>query len=315
VSKLSIVVPVYRGADTVTELVDRLSEALQPYYELEIVLVDDCSPDHSAEVLRELSATRPWVTSVYLARNFGEHNAVLAGLHYAKGEHVVIMDDDLQNPPGEVKRLVDELHRGFDVVYSRYETKRHTAFRNLGSWLNDRLANVMLNKPPGLYLCSFKAMSRFVVDELIKFDGPFPYIDGLILRTTRNIAVVTVEHNERAKGQSGYTLLKLVRLWSNMFTSFSILPLRVAGLLGLTVAAVGVVLALAFIIERLRNPGLPLGWASLMVAIVLLSGVQLFTLGMVGEYLGRMFLKVGGEPQFIVRDVKNFRGGATAGRV
>jgi len=305
VPKLSVVVPVYRGADTVTELVERLSEELRPSYDFEIVLVEDCSPDNSRAVMQGLAARHPWVVCVHLSRNFGEHNAVLCGLNYATGDYVVTMDDDLQNPPSEVTRLVKELEAGFDVVYSRYDRKRHHWFRNLGSKLNDRVANVMLGKPPDLYLSSFKAMSRFVVDEIIKFDGPFPYIDGLILRTTRNIKVVTVEHHQRAVGASGYTLTKLVRLWVNMFTSFSILPLRVASLFGLLVAAAGVLAAIAFAVERVRNPSLPLGWASLSVMVLLLAGVQLFALGMLGEYLGRMFLKLGGEPQFVVRETLN----------
>ncbi len=307
VPKLSVVVPVYRGAETVTELVERLGEELRPAYDFEIVLVEDCSPDNSGEVMRSLAARHPWVVCLHLSRNFGEHNAVLAGLNYATGDFVVIMDDDLQNPPSEVKRLVDQLEAGFDVVYSRYERKQHHWFRNFGSWLNDRVANVMLGKPPNLYLSSFKAISRFVVNELVKFDGPFPYIDGLILRTTRNFTVVTVEHHGRAVGTSGYTLTKLIRLWVNMFTSFSILPLRMSSLFGLLVAGAGAILAVASAIERLRHPELPLGWASIMVAVLLLSGVQLFALGMLGEYLGRLFLKVGGEPQFVVRESRNLR--------
>lgn len=306
VQKLSVVVPVYRGAETITELVERLGEELRPSYDFEIVLVEDCSPDNSGDVMRGLAARYPWVVCVHLSRNFGEHNAVLAGLNHASGEFVVIMDDDLQNPPSEVRRLIEQLEAGFDVVYSRYERKQHHWFRNLGSKFNDRVANVMIGKPRNLYLSSFKAISRFVVDELVKFDGPFPYIDGLILRTTRNIKVVTVDHHQREVGASGYTLTKLVRLWVNMFTSFSILPLRATSLFGLLTAGAGTVLAIMFAIERMRHPELPLGWASIMVAVLLLSGVQLLALGMLGEYLGRLFLKIGGEPQFVVRQTHNF---------
>ncbi len=303
--KLSIVVPVYCGGATVPELVRRLGEELRARYDLEIVLVDDGSPDDSAEVCRGLAAAYPWVKVLCLSRNFSEHNAVMAGLNHATGDAVVIMDDDLQNPPSEVIKLVEALREGHDVVYSRYEKKQHNWFRNLGSVLNDRVANVMLKKPKGLYLCSFKAINRFVVDRVVTFDGPFPYIDGLVLRVTRRIGVVTVVHEERQVGRSGYTLRKLIALWVNMFTSFSILPLRFASLLGLIVAAVGMLLAVGFAIERARNPQLPVGWASIGVSMMVLAGVQLFALGMLGEYLGRMFLKVGGEPQFIVREALN----------
>jgi glycosyltransferase involved in cell wall biosynthesis len=310
--RLSIVVPVYRGGATVPELVEQLGSYLAERYELEIVLVDDGSPDDSAEVCKRLARENPWVHAICLARNFSEHNAVMAGLNHATGDAVVTMDDDLQNPPSEVVRLVEELAKGYDVVYSRYERKRHNWFRNFGSWVNDRVATVMLKKPPSLYLCSFRVMSRFVVDQVIKFDGPFPYIDGLILRTTRRIGVVTVEHRSREVGRSGYTLSKLVSLWVNMFTSFSILPLRVASFLGLVVAGLGALGAVFSIVERIRHPELPVGWASLVVSTLLLAGVQLFSLGMLGEYLGRLFLKVGGEPQFIVRETVN---GTALGRV
>lgn len=302
---LSIVVPVYRGGETVPHLVAQLGEYLSTRYSFEIVLVDDGSPDNSAEVCKQLATEHPFVTAVCLARNFGEHNAVMAGLNHARGEAVVIMDDDLQNPPSEVTKLVDGLAKGNDVVYARYDEKRHSWFRNWGSMVNDRVATVMLGKPKDLYLCSFKAMNRFLVNEIIRFDGPFPYIDGIVLRTTRRIGVTTVEHHERTTGQSGYTLRKLISLWFRMFTGFSILPLRIASILGLTMSGLGVLGALYFAVERISNPTLPVGWATLAVLVTLLSGVQLFSLGLLGEYLGRVFLRLGGAPQFIVRDVSS----------
>lgn len=300
---LSVVVPVYCGRETVPDLVKQLGDYLGQHYSFEIVLVDDGSPDDSGVVCKQLAAQHSFVKAVCLARNFGEHNAVMAGLNHTSGDAVVIMDDDLQNPPAEVTKLLDELAKGFDVVYSTYERKRHTWFRNFGSWLNDRVAIVMLNKPRDLYLCSFKAMNRFLINEVIRFDGPFPYIDGIILRTTRRIGVVTVHHESRAVGQSGYTLRKLISLWVRMFTGFSILPLRVASVVGLGVAVLGLFGAVIFTFERMRDPSLPAGWASLALLITVLSGLQLFGLGLLGEYLGRVFLKLGGTPQFVVREV------------
>jgi polyisoprenyl-phosphate glycosyltransferase len=299
--KVSVVVPVYRGAATVPELVRQLGETLRASYDLEVVLVDDASPDDSAEVCRRIAERESWVRLLCLSRNFGEHNAVMAGLNHASGDAIVIMDDDLQNPPAEVPKLLEKLGEGHDVVYARYEHKQHRAFRNFVSWVNDKFANVMLAKPPGLYLCSFKAMNRFLVDEVVKYDGPFPYIDGLVLRVTRRIGVVTVEHHGRKVGRSGYTLGRLFVLWVNMLTGFSILPLRMASLLGLMVAGLGAVGAVAFAIERAVDPRLPVGWASLAVATLVLAGTQLFTLGVLGEYLGRMSLRVSGEPQYVVR--------------
>jgi len=302
---VSIVIPVYNAGASIKTLVERLHEELGSRFDLEIVLVDDSSFDNSAEVCTALTEQYRWVRLVQLARNFGEHNAVMAGLNYCSGDYAVIMDDDFQNPPTEVTKLLDRLQEGHDVAYSYYETKRHAPFRNLGSWFNNAVASVMIKKPWGLYLSSFKAINRFVINEVIKYRGPYPYVDGLILRTTRNYATQLVRHDVRREGRSNYTLRKLVRLWLNMFTNFSILPLRVASIAGFAFAVLGVVLAVVFLIEKLANPNLPAGWASTIVILLIISGVQLFALGMIGEYLGRLFLKDSGSPQFVVRKTKN----------
>ena len=303
--RVSIVIPVYRGARTIGPLVERLDAQVGSARELELVLVNDGSPDDSAAVCRGLAARKPHVRFVDLARNFGEHNAVMAGLNHASGGVVVIMDDDAQNPPEEVMGLVTQVENGFDVAWSKYERKQHSWFRNLGSRVNDRVATVLLKKPRDLYLSSFKAISRFVVDEVVKYRGPYPYLDGLILRITNNYTTVTCAHLSREHGRSGYTLRKLVSLWLNMFTNFSIMPLRLTSLCGVVVALLGIVLAVVFLIERLRNPELQPGWASLIVTLLVISGIQLIALGMIGEYLGRLFLKDSGRPQFVVRERVN----------
>jgi len=215
------------------------------------------------------------------------------------------MDDDFQNSPKDVHKLVDEIANGNDVVFSKYREKKHHLLRNLGSKVNNLFASIFLNKPRDLYLSSFKAMNRFVIDELVKYKGPYPYIDGLILRITQRFVSVTVEHVPRTRGKSGYTLSKLISLWLNMFTNFSIIPLRLAVAFGFIFSVVGIVLAIVFFIEKLNNPELPIGWTSLMVSIFLLGSLQLFAIGMVGEYLGRMFLSSGGKPQFVVRSLIN----------
>jgi undecaprenyl-phosphate 4-deoxy-4-formamido-L-arabinose transferase len=303
--RISIVIPVYRGAQTIGSLVERLEAQVGTVRELELVLVNDGSPDDSGAVCRALAATRPHVRFVDLARNFGEHNAVMAGLNHATGAIAVIMDDDAQNPPEEVMRLVAAVEAGCDVAWSRYEAKQHSWFRNLGSRWNDRVATLLLRKPKDLYLSSFKAINRFVIDEVVKYRGPYPYLDGLILRITARYTTVPCSHHARETGESGYSLRKLVSLWLNMFTSFSILPLRLTSLCGVAIALCGILLAIAFLIERLCNPDLQRGWASLIVTLLIVSGIQLVALGMIGEYLGRLFLMGSGRPQFVVRDRVN----------
>jgi glycosyltransferase involved in cell wall biosynthesis len=299
---LSIVVPVYNGAATIGTLVAAL-ESLDVAGGLEIVLVVDGSPDNSLAVCRELMAkARVPITLVNLARNFGEHNAVMAGLNETRGAHVITMDDDLQNPPDEVVKLLSHTQStGADVVYTFYATKQHDSWRNWGSRFTNFCADHLLDKPRGLYLSSFRCMSAFLVEQIIRYDGPFAYIDGLILQATQSIDQIEVTHLPRAEGRSNYTMRRLVRLWINMFVNFSVMPLRIATLAGIAFSVLGGMAAIWVVIEALfwRTPE---GWGSTMAAILLLSGVQLSILGIAGEYLGRLFLTANRKPQFIVRD-------------
>jgi undecaprenyl-phosphate 4-deoxy-4-formamido-L-arabinose transferase len=304
--KLSIVIPVYNGAATIGPLVDKLESEFLGQMPLEVVLVNDGSPrDNSAEVCTAIARQKPWVVFVDLSRNFGEHNAVMAGLNHCSGDRAVIMDDDFQNLPEEVHKLLDELDKGHDVVFSKYASKKHHPLRNLGSRFNNRVASVMLDKPRDLYMSSFKVINRFVIDEVIKYDGPYPYIDGLILRVTRRYGTVEVQHNDRAQGESNYTLRKLVSLWLNMFVNFSILPLRVVALAGFLFAALGLLGVAYAVYIKFTEPDLPLGWTSIVAAFLLVSSVQLISIGVLGEYLGRLFMKTNLLPQFVVKSTLN----------
>jgi undecaprenyl-phosphate 4-deoxy-4-formamido-L-arabinose transferase len=304
-SGLSIVVPVYRGASTVGKLVEELS-CLTPAGGLELILVNDGSPDNSHEVCRALleTATVP-LTYIEHARNFGEHNAVMTGLRHARGAYVITMDDDLQNPPEEVVRLFDHARAGgWDVVYTRYAAKQHPGWRNLGSRFANKVADVLLDKPKGLYLSSFRCMAALVVREVTQYNGPYPYIDGLIMQVTRRIDSIEVRHLPRVEGKSNYNLTRLVRLWLNLATSFSLAPLRLAVFAGAAMAALGAIGAAATIVEALFLSETPTGWASTMVVLLLVGGVQSMILGILGEYVGRTFLTANGKPQGAVRVVE-----------
>jgi glycosyltransferase involved in cell wall biosynthesis len=307
---LSVVIPVYRGAATVGSLVEALSE-LRPEGGLEVVLVNDGSPDNSAEICLALVRTMS-VPIVYVehARNFGEHNAVMTGLRHARGSYVITMDDDLQNPPEEVVHLYDHARLGgWDVVYTRYAEKQHEPWRNLGSRFANWVADLLLDKPRGLYLSSFRCMSALVVASVTRYGGPYPYIDGLIMQVTQRIDSILVRHLPRAEGRSNYTLMRLVRLWLNLVTSFSLAPLRMATFAGVAMAALGAMGAGATIFEALFTRDTPSGWASTMTVILLVAGVQSMILGVMGEYIGRTFLSANGKPQGTVRLVESNRGG------
>lgn len=301
--KLSIIIPVYNGEKTISRLTDELIQNLK-HYQLEIILVNDGSEDNSHDACISLfNQHKNIVKYRRLAKNFGEHNAVMAGLNAARGDYAVIIDDDFQNPPDEIQKLVDRaVSGGFDVVYSFYEKKYHSWFRNLGSAFNNLIANFLLNKPRDLYLSSFKCMNRFIIDEVIKYKGPFPYIDGLILRSTQKIGKAIVEHIERKEGKSGYTILKLVRLWLNMFINFSILPLRVSIFLGFIFLFLGVILGIHTIIAKILNPNIPFGITSIFLGILVFGGIQLLILGLIGEYLGKLFLANNQTPQYVIRE-------------
>jgi glycosyltransferase involved in cell wall biosynthesis len=301
--KISIVIPVYNSEDTISKLVEHLIASLRDNYILEIILVNDCSYDNSENICIDLNNRFQGTVKLYsLSKNVGEHNAVMAGLNQVTGEFAVIMDDDFQNPVSEVIKLVDyAAENSFDVVYTYYDRKQHNLLRNLGSKFNNKLADIMLRKPKDLYLSSFKIVNKFLIGEIIKYDLPFPYIDGLILRTTSNIGKIQVHHQERSVGKSGYTITKLVSLWLNMFTNFSILPLRVAVIIGFIFAVIGLVLGAYTLNEKLSNPSLPVGFAALAVSIFVFAGVQLISLGMIGEYIGRIFLSQNKCPQYTVK--------------
>jgi undecaprenyl-phosphate 4-deoxy-4-formamido-L-arabinose transferase len=304
---LSIVVPVYNGAATVGRLVEALS-ALRVEGGLEIVLVYDGSPDNSLAVCHTLAetATVP-LTVVEHSRNYGEHNAVMSGFRHARGAYIITMDDDLQNPPEEVVRLYDACRLGgHEVVYTFYADKKHESWRNLGSRFNAWVADRLLDKPKGLYLSSFRCLSAFVARTITAYEGPFVYVDGLILQVTQKIGTLQVNHLARAEGQSNYTLRRLVNLWLAMALNFSVLPLRFATVAGAVTAGLGILGLLLVLLEGLFGDP-PAGWASLAAIVLTLGGLQLLMLGILGEYVGRLFLTVNKRPQGVVKSVR--RGG------
>ncbi len=305
---LSFVIPLYNSADTIGPLVREIA-ALDVPGGHEIVLVNDGSRDGTSSVCRGLlkEIAIP-VLLVEHARNYGEHNAVLTGWRHARGAYIVNLDDDGQNPPAEALRLWTKARtEELDVVFGDYDVKRHAAWRNWGSTLTNRLTDWALDKPRGLYLSSFRCVSAFAARSVAANNGPFPYLDGLLLQVTQRIGLLPVQHRARQVGRSGYTLRKLLRLWLSTLVNFSVLPLRVATLLGLVLAAAGF-LALAVVLYWWwRGTGPAFGWGSLMAALLVFSGVQMVMLGVMGEYLGRMFITVNQRPQALVRDV--LRGG------
>jgi polyisoprenyl-phosphate glycosyltransferase len=301
--RLSIVVPVYRSALILPRLIEQISAEMNEAGlagNFELLLVNDASPDDSWQVIRSLVSKYPFVKGISLRRNFGQHNATMAGLNYVRGDFVVIMDDDLQHPPQAINDMLCALGQDYDVCYTRYLNRQHVAWKKLGSQFNDWVATYLLNKPKGLYLSSFKAIRREVADEIVKYDGPYAYVDGLILDITRSITTIDVEHQARDEGEGNYNLRRSLSLWLKMATSFSVVPLRLATFLGFSMTGLSAVFIILLIIEKIFHPELPAGWTSMIATVLFIGGMQTMFIGLIGEYLGRAYLKLNHKPQYVI---------------
>ena len=302
----SIVIPCYKSSHTIRQVVTETSAKMEEMGRtpFEFVLVDDCSPD-DGETVRELHSLCDDfsnVTVIELAINAGQHNAMMAGLNYAEGDVIISMDDDMQTHPSQLPKLFDEFDKGFDIVYGYYNDKKHTGFRNFGSWVNYETVRILIGKPKDMKTSSFWIIKKFVRDYVVEYKSQYTHLQGLFLRTTKDIACVPVKHFDRVYGQSGYTFKSLVSLWSNIM-GFSIVPLRIARNLGIILSIAGLIGALFFFIRKLLVPTMAIGWPSVMVSIWFFSGVIMIFLGLIGEYIGRMFLGMGNYPQYVVKEI------------
>lgn len=303
-TSVSFVIPCYRSEQTITGVVEEIRETMGQLtgYTFEIILVNDCSPDNTFGTIRQLCGKYDNVIGVNLAKNFGQHSAIMAGLHYATGDVCVFLDDDGQTPANEVGKLLETIEQGADVAMASYDHKMHSHFRNWGSRVNECMMHVMLHKPKELFVSSYFAVKRFVADSMLQYSNSYPYLPGLLLRATKNIVNVPVHHREREVGTSGYTLKKLLGLWFNGFTAFSVVPLRIATAAGVISAFVGFLYGIYTIIRKLVDPNILLGFSSIMAAILFIGGMLMIMLGLVGEYIGRIYISLNNSPQYVVRE-------------
>lgn len=308
--QLSIIVPVYRSERLLPELVRRIAAAMAPRRAgaaYELILVNDCSPDRSWEVIEQACEQYPGVRGVSLRRNSGQHNAIMAGLRHATGAVIVVMDDDLQHAPEDIAKLHDAVLEGHDLVYAAFWHPKHARWKKLGSAFRDLTARLLLGVPKGVRISSFKAMRAEIAQEVSRYEGPFPYVDGLALMATRNVANVALEHHARPDGRGNYGLRESIFLWTKVAMNFSVVPLRLASWLGLAFAAAGFAWAAYLIFQKLAFDRIPVpGWSSLVVVILVVGGVQLLALGAIGEYLGRAYLHLNRKPQYVVKTTRGF---------
>lgn len=305
--KVSFIIPCYRSEKTLGTVVNEIETAMAKMadrYEYDIFLINDASPDGTAGVIEKLCEENSRIRGMSFARNFGQHAALMAGFRYSDGDICVALDDDGQTPADQVDRLLDAIENGADAVYARYDHKKHSGFRNFGSRVNDMMLRIMLSKPKELFVSSYFAVRRFVVEDMIRYENSYPYVIGLVLRSTKSIVNVDIDHRDRMEGSSGYTLKKLLGLWFNGFTAFSVKPLRIATFIGGVSACLGLLYGLYVIIRRLiiDIPDEAMGFAATMSAIVFFGGMILLMLGLIGEYIGRIYISMNNSPQYVIRD-------------
>ncbi len=301
---ISVVIPVYNSEDIVLELHKRLTSVLRTLHgDYEIILVNDGSPDNSWEKIKSIATFDHRVKAISLRRNFGYDNALMAGLNFVSHSYVVIMDDDLQHAPEDIPKLLSEIEKGCDVVYGNFPVKNQSLIKNLGSWFVGKLAQLILNKPAYLQISSYKILHKEIVKGIVQYGGPYPYIDGLIFQMTSSVRRIMIDHHPRNAGNGGHGLLPSIKILFNFCTTFSILPLRIAVVLGLTISILAGIFSVGLVIVKLWfGYYSEEGWTSLILAVTILGGIQLMGLGLLGEYVGRTYMNINRQPQFVIKE-------------
>lgn len=307
--KLSFVIPCYRSEYTITEVIKEIEEvvALNDDFTYEIIAVNDASPDNVWDVLIYLAEERSYVKAIDLAKNMGKHGALMAGFANASGDIIVGLDDDGQCPVECVWQLIEPLKQGFDIAIARYPQKKQSRFKNLGSAINHWMACVLLEKPKDIQTSNFFAMKRFIRDEILRYQNPYPYIGGLFFRATKRIKNVVMEERERISGSSGFTFRKSFSLLMNGFTAFSVKPLRIATVLGIVSAFLGFMYGIWVVVQKLFHPNILSGYSSIMALLLFVSGMIMLMLGLIGEYIGRIYISINNSPQYVIRETKNIQ--------
>jgi undecaprenyl-phosphate 4-deoxy-4-formamido-L-arabinose transferase len=301
---ISIVIPVYNSEDNLFELNNQIQKQLKKI-NFELILVNDQSKDNSWKIINNLTKEDPNIIGINLRKNSGQDNAIFAGINYAQGEYIVIMDDDLQHSPSDILKLYEEIKKGYDVCYANFKNKKQVLWKNIGSWLNGKMAELIIDKPKEIYLSPFKIIKKDVIDEVKLTNYLYPYIDGIIFSITSNITQIDAKHHDRFSGSSNYTLLESIKVFMKLATGFSVFPLRVASFVGALTSVSGFILGLYFILDYFINSSSPEGWTSMIVIVLFLGGTILMSLGIVGEYLGRIYLSINKKKSYTIKEKVN----------
>lgn len=308
--KISFVIPCYNSEKNIKGVLGEIENAMtpRPEVEYEVILVNDCSKDRTSEIIKEIAKADSHVIAVDLAKNAGQPNALLAGFNHVSGDYIMTSDDDGQTPVGRVFDFLEEINKGYDVVCARYtERNQKSMFRRLGTWVNTKMSNWLIEKPKGTYMASFFMARRYIIDEMVKYKQPYPYIAGLILRTTQNIGNLDMEQRERSSGSSGYSIRKLLKLWVNGFTAFSIKPLRIAAGMGAAMGGAGALTTFMLVIRKCLNSKAKNGLGLTLSVNLTVGGLILFFLGLIGEYIGRIYMCINNTPQYVIKETVGYK--------
>lgn len=305
--KLSFVIPCYGSEHTIKDVVEEIINKVKEdkKYDYEIILVNDKSYDNVWEVIKKLTTKNKKIKAINFAKNMNKPGAVMAGLRFTEGDYIIILDDDMQCPINELWTIINPLNEGHDIAVAKYKEKKQSKFKNFGSAVNKKMAEIIIDKPKDLYFNNFVAIKKYVVKEMIKYNNPYPYLEGLMLRTTNDIVNVLVEERERTVGKSNFTFKKMLSLWFNGFTSFSVKPLRISTYLGFFIAIIGFIYGIYVIFNKILNPSIIIGYSSLMASILFIGGVILIMLGLIGEYVGRIYISLNASPQYVIKETIN----------
>lgn len=305
---LSFTIPCYGSEKTIKSVIDEIHSKMseKKEYDYEIITVNDCSPDNVISVLKETAAADKRLRVIDLSRNAGKHAALMAAYSVVRGDIIINLDDDGQCPLDKLWELIAPLDKGFDISIARYSDKKQSSFKNFGSYINSLMAVHLISKPKNLYLSNFSAVKRYVIEEMCNYRNPYPYIDGLFIRTTSKITNVDMEERERTEGTGNFTFKKSLSLWMNGFTAFSVKPLRIADFAGILCALIGFIFAVYTIIRKLVDPDIAVGYSSIMAVLLIIGGIIMVLLGLIGEYIGRIYMCINDSPQYVIREKINF---------
>lgn len=306
---LSFVIPCYKSENSISMIMEKLENVMknQELYDYEVILINDASPDRTYDVLKKLASENKNIKIIDLVRNFGQHAAIMAGYTNACGDIIIGLDDDGENSPEDIFKLINKLNEGYDFVCAKYPEEKRSFFRRLGTKINGLMSEIFIDKPKKFNLTSYYAMKRYILNEIVRYKNPYPYIAGLILRTTKNLGVVEIERRNRISGTSGYNLKKMISLWTNGFTAFSVKPLRIATVIGFIASFAGLIMGVVTIINKILNPLILSGYSSIMSSLWFLGGLILIMLGMIGEYIGRIYISINNSPQYVIKEKLNFK--------